>query len=275
MFGAVALPARAPLANCRAGRTTRSGGRRPRTNAAGRGTRSTGSQPALGVRARGRMRRSRRAQTRLGSWVPIPPRGDSQRDLVWAPGRFGLASRRSAARLEHRARARPGRPERRRRRLLVDGDRLVPEALVDPPRVARQAAPRRVRGRLRETLRSGSTSTSSAGILRGHGLSPRPDAPSPGGLRAHPGVLVDNSCQPNSSWYTGWGIYRHVWLWLGDLHVPLTASRSRRPTSRRRTLRWACTRASPTRPRPSRSSRWARASSRPGAGRPGPSTCAR
>jgi len=35
-------------------------------------------------------------------------------------------------------------------------------------------------------------------------------------------VLVDNSCQPNSRWYSGSGIYRHVWLWLGDrLHVPL------------------------------------------------------
>ncbi len=35
-------------------------------------------------------------------------------------------------------------------------------------------------------------------------------------------VLVDNSCQPNSRWYSGSGIYRHVWLWVGDrLHVPL------------------------------------------------------
>jgi beta-galactosidase len=33
-------------------------------------------------------------------------------------------------------------------------------------------------------------------------------------------VLVDNTCQPNSRWYSGSGIYRHVWLWLGDaLHV--------------------------------------------------------
>jgi beta-galactosidase len=34
-------------------------------------------------------------------------------------------------------------------------------------------------------------------------------------------VLVDNSSQPNSRWYSGSGIYRHVWLWYGDrLHVP-------------------------------------------------------
>jgi beta-galactosidase len=33
-------------------------------------------------------------------------------------------------------------------------------------------------------------------------------------------VRVDNSSQPNSRWYTGSGIYRHVWLTLGDrLHV--------------------------------------------------------
>ncbi len=33
-------------------------------------------------------------------------------------------------------------------------------------------------------------------------------------------VLVNNACQPNSRWYSGSGIYRHVWLWLGDrLHV--------------------------------------------------------
>jgi beta-galactosidase len=33
-------------------------------------------------------------------------------------------------------------------------------------------------------------------------------------------VLVDNSCQVNSRWYSGSGIYRHVWLWLGDrIHV--------------------------------------------------------
>jgi beta-galactosidase len=28
-------------------------------------------------------------------------------------------------------------------------------------------------------------------------------------------VMVDNGCQPNSRWYSGSGIYRHVWLWLG------------------------------------------------------------
>jgi beta-galactosidase len=28
-------------------------------------------------------------------------------------------------------------------------------------------------------------------------------------------VLVDNACQPNSRWYSGSGIYRHVWLWVG------------------------------------------------------------
>jgi len=33
-------------------------------------------------------------------------------------------------------------------------------------------------------------------------------------------LLVDNACQPNSRWYSGSGIYRHVWLWLGDpLHI--------------------------------------------------------
>src|SRR6266571_789402 len=29
-------------------------------------------------------------------------------------------------------------------------------------------------------------------------------------------VLVDNACQPNSRWYSGSGIYRHVWLWVGE-----------------------------------------------------------
>jgi beta-galactosidase len=34
-------------------------------------------------------------------------------------------------------------------------------------------------------------------------------------------VLVDNASQPNSRWYSGSGIYRHVWLWLGHrLHLP-------------------------------------------------------
>jgi beta-galactosidase len=33
-------------------------------------------------------------------------------------------------------------------------------------------------------------------------------------------VMVDNSGQPNSRWYSGSGIYRHVWLWIGDrIHV--------------------------------------------------------
>jgi beta-galactosidase len=29
-------------------------------------------------------------------------------------------------------------------------------------------------------------------------------------------VFVDNASHPNSRWYSGSGIYRHVWLWLGD-----------------------------------------------------------
>jgi len=34
-------------------------------------------------------------------------------------------------------------------------------------------------------------------------------------------VLVNNSAQPNSRWYTGTGIYRHVWLRVGgDRHIP-------------------------------------------------------
>ncbi|MFL5912477.1 MAG: glycoside hydrolase family 2 TIM barrel-domain containing protein [Gaiellaceae bacterium] len=33
-------------------------------------------------------------------------------------------------------------------------------------------------------------------------------------------VMVDNSNQPNSRWYSGSGIYRHVWLWTGHrVHV--------------------------------------------------------
>ena len=33
-------------------------------------------------------------------------------------------------------------------------------------------------------------------------------------------VMVDNGGQPNSRWYSGSGIYRHVWLWHGDqVHV--------------------------------------------------------
>ncbi len=35
-------------------------------------------------------------------------------------------------------------------------------------------------------------------------------------------VFVDNSCQPNSRWYSGSGIYRHVWLRVGNpIHIPL------------------------------------------------------
>lgn len=34
-------------------------------------------------------------------------------------------------------------------------------------------------------------------------------------------VLVENATQPNSRWYSGSGIYRHVWLWVGEpVHVP-------------------------------------------------------
>jgi beta-galactosidase len=33
-------------------------------------------------------------------------------------------------------------------------------------------------------------------------------------------VMVDNGSRPNSRWYSGSGIYRHVWLWHGDrVHV--------------------------------------------------------
>src|SRR5436309_7209549 len=49
-----------------------------------------------------------------------------------------------------------------------------------------------------------------------HDLTPYLDAGAEQVVR----VLVDNGCQPNSRWYTGSGIYRHVWFWLGDpLHV--------------------------------------------------------
>jgi beta-galactosidase len=34
-------------------------------------------------------------------------------------------------------------------------------------------------------------------------------------------VMVNNSAQPNSRWYTGTGIYRHVWLRIGGgVHIP-------------------------------------------------------
>jgi beta-galactosidase len=49
-----------------------------------------------------------------------------------------------------------------------------------------------------------------------HDLTPHLDAGSEHVVR----VLVDNAAQPNSRWYSGSGIYRHVWLWLGDpVHV--------------------------------------------------------
>jgi beta-galactosidase len=49
-----------------------------------------------------------------------------------------------------------------------------------------------------------------------HDLTPYLEAGSEHALR----VLVDNGCQPNSRWYSGSGIYRHVWLWVGDrIHV--------------------------------------------------------
>src|SRR6266404_190324 len=49
-----------------------------------------------------------------------------------------------------------------------------------------------------------------------HDLTPYLAAGSEHALR----VLVDNSSQPNSRWYSGSGIYRHVWLWVGDqIHV--------------------------------------------------------
>lgn len=34
-------------------------------------------------------------------------------------------------------------------------------------------------------------------------------------------ISVDNACQPNSRWYSGSGIYRPVWLWVGaEMHIP-------------------------------------------------------
>lgn len=50
-----------------------------------------------------------------------------------------------------------------------------------------------------------------------HDLTPHVGAGGEHALR----VLVDNSAQPNSRWYSGSGIYRHVWLWVGGaVHVP-------------------------------------------------------
>jgi beta-galactosidase len=34
-------------------------------------------------------------------------------------------------------------------------------------------------------------------------------------------VIANNTAQPNSRWYTGTGIYRHVWLRVGgQIHIP-------------------------------------------------------
>jgi beta-galactosidase len=50
-----------------------------------------------------------------------------------------------------------------------------------------------------------------------HDLTPHLDGGGEHVLR----VLVDNAAQPNSRWYSGSGIYRHVWLWLGErVRVP-------------------------------------------------------
>jgi beta-galactosidase len=50
----------------------------------------------------------------------------------------------------------------------------------------------------------------------GYDLTPHLGAGSEHTLR----VMVDNGGQPNSRWYSGSGIYRHVWLWHGDrVHV--------------------------------------------------------
>src|SRR6266540_5374808 len=89
-------------------------------------------------------------EARLRSRLALPPRGPPRRDLARPARRLRLAIGRPAARLEHRARARPGERERQRRRLFPDGGRLVPEAPFDPGRVERQEGAHRVRRRVHE-----------------------------------------------------------------------------------------------------------------------------
>jgi len=44
-------------------------------------------------------------------------------------------------------------------------------------------------------------------------------------------VRVDNSLQPNSRWYSGSGIYRHVWLNIADVCMSPSGVRKSRPRS--------------------------------------------